>query len=58
MANHGHYEISTKVIKQLHQFLGLHLKSKGEELEAAVDIIAHLFRSAQVLPHSLRAAGL
>ena len=47
MSNHGHYEVSSKVIKQLHQFLALHLRSKGEELEAAVDIITHLLKTAQ-----------
>ena len=47
MFNNGHYELSHKITKQIQAFLGSSLNGKGEELEAAIDIIAHLFRSPQ-----------
>lgn len=54
MSNSGHYELSQKLVKYIHEFLTSGLKSKGEELEASIDIIAHLFRTVQVLLLSLR----
>lgn len=48
MAANGHYELSQKLIKHIHGFLSEGLKGKGEELEAAIDLIGHLFRSVGV----------
>jgi hypothetical protein len=41
----GHYTISPKMSKDIQTFLRLNLTSNGEFLEAAVDLIGHLFRS-------------
>lgn len=43
----GHYSISPKMAKDIQTFLRLNLTSNGEFLEAAVDLIGHLFRSLE-----------
>ena len=47
MSNNGHYEFGQKVIKHIHEFLRVHLRSKGEELQSAIDLVTHLFKTVQ-----------
>lgn len=43
----GHYALSPKMSKDIQSFLRFNLTSNGEFLEAAVDLIGHLFRSVE-----------
>ena len=44
----GNYQLTQKLVKHLHEFLNENIRQKGEFVEAAVDIIAHLFQTAEV----------
>jgi hypothetical protein len=41
----GHYSLSPKMSKDIQGFLRFNLTATGEFLEAAIDLIGHLFRS-------------
>ncbi len=43
----GHYSLSPKMAKDIQAFLRFNITANGEYLEAAVDLIGHLFRSVE-----------
>lgn len=47
MWNQGKYEVSFKVQKDIEEFLKTNIMNKGEHMEAAVDLIASLFKEYQ-----------
>ena len=47
MWNQGKYEVSFKLQKEIEDFLKTNLLNKGEYIEAAIDLIASLFKEYQ-----------
>lgn len=47
MIARGHYSLNPKMTKDIQTFLRFNLTANGEFLEAAIDLIGHLFRSTE-----------